>query len=141
MTLTVLLQRNTRLFSLLLLSSSLTLNASKSSIPFGRTKRHSKAWWSVEMEGAVSERRKAFAAAHEAMKIIRLTSSLRDVLRLSSPRLRHGRQLAFLSRPNLTLNLSTLFFVLSLALLPPLLTSPTVLLPESRLRSSPIIQL
>ena len=72
----------------------------------------------------------------EVMKIARLTSPLLDVLSL-----RHGSRLAFLSRPNLTLNLCTHSFVLSLALLPrlpPLLTSPTVLLPGNRLRSSPI---
>ena len=38
----------------------------KSSIPFGRIKRHPKAWPSAEVEGAVSERRKAFAAAHRS---------------------------------------------------------------------------
>ena len=43
----------------------LTLNAAKSSIFFGRIKRHPKAWWSAEVE-AVSERRKAFAAAHRS---------------------------------------------------------------------------
>ena len=65
----ILLQRNTRLFlfSLLLLSfTSLALNAAKSPIPFGRIKRHSKAWWSAEVEDGVSERRKAFAAAHRS---------------------------------------------------------------------------
>ena len=46
------------------LFTSLTLNAAKSSIPFGRIKRPPKAWWSVEVEEAVSERRRAFAAAH-----------------------------------------------------------------------------
>ena len=46
------------------LFTSLTLNAAKSSIPFGRIKRPPKAWWSAEVESAVSERRKAFAAAH-----------------------------------------------------------------------------
>ena len=45
---------------------SLTLNAAKSSIPFGCIKRHPKAWWSAEVEQAVSERRKAFAAAHRS---------------------------------------------------------------------------
>ena len=45
---------------------SLALNAAKSSIPFGRIKRHPKAWWSAEVEEAVSERRKAFAAAHRS---------------------------------------------------------------------------
>ena len=64
LTLTVLQQRNTLLFPLLLLS--LTLNAAKSSIPFGRIKRPPKAWWSAEVEQAVSERRKAFAAAHRS---------------------------------------------------------------------------
>ena len=60
LTLTVLLQRNTRLFT------SLTLNAAKSSIPFSCIKRPPKAWWSAEVEGVVSERRKAFAATHRS---------------------------------------------------------------------------
>ena len=51
---------------MLLFFTSLALNAAKSSIPFGRIKRPPKAWWSVEVEGAVSERRKAFAAAHRS---------------------------------------------------------------------------
>ena len=38
------------------LFASLILNAAKSSISFGPIKRHPKAWWSVEVEGAVSER-------------------------------------------------------------------------------------
>ena len=46
------------------LFTSLTLNAPKSSIPFGRIKRPPKAWWSAEVEQAVSKRRKAFASAH-----------------------------------------------------------------------------
>ena len=48
------------------LFTSLALNAAKSSIPFGRIKRPPKAWWSAEVEDAVSERRKAFAAAHRS---------------------------------------------------------------------------
>ena len=44
----------------------MTLNAAKSSIPFGRIKCHPKVWWSAEVEQAVSERRKAFAAAHRS---------------------------------------------------------------------------
>ena len=48
------------------LFTSLALNAAKSSIPFGRIKRHPKAWWSAEVEQAVSERPKAFAAAHRS---------------------------------------------------------------------------
>ena len=48
------------------LFTSLALNAAKSSIPFGRIKRPPKSWWSVEEEQAVSERRKALAAAHRS---------------------------------------------------------------------------
>ena len=48
------------------LFTSLALNAATSSIPFGRIKRPPKAWWSAEVEQAVSERRKAFAAAHRS---------------------------------------------------------------------------
>ena len=48
------------------LFTSLALNLSKSSVPFGRIKRHSKALWSAEVEETVSERRKAFAAAHRS---------------------------------------------------------------------------
>ena len=48
------------------LFTSLALNAAKSSIPFGRIKRPSKAWWSAEVEEAVSERRLAFSAAHRS---------------------------------------------------------------------------
>ena len=59
---TVLLQRNARLFLL----TSLALNAAKSSILFGHIKHPPKAWWSAEVEGAVSKRRKAFATAHRS---------------------------------------------------------------------------
>ena len=48
------------------LFTSLTLNAAKFFIPFGRIKHPPKAWWSSEVEQAVSERRKAFAAAHRS---------------------------------------------------------------------------
>ena len=77
----------------------------------------------------------------EVMKIDRLTPPLLDAPRLSSPRLRHGRQLALLFHLNLTLNLCTLSFALSPALLPrlpPLPTSPTVLLTGNRLQSMPL---
>ena len=46
--------------------TSLALNAAKFSIPFGRIKRPPKAWWSAEVESAVSEIRKAFNAAHRS---------------------------------------------------------------------------
>ena len=110
-------------------------------IAFGGIKRHSKAWWSAEVEEGDGERRKAFGALTEVIKIVRLTSLLTEMLRLSSPRLSHGRRLAFVSHPNLSLNLCTLSIVLSLALLPHYpfpLTSPTVPLQESQLRSLPI---
>ena len=48
------------------LFTSLALNAAKSSIPFGRIKRHPKAWWSAEVEQAVGKRRRAFAIAHRS---------------------------------------------------------------------------
>ena len=48
------------------LFTPLALNVAKSSISFGRIKRPPKAWWSAEVEQAVSERRKAFAAAHRS---------------------------------------------------------------------------
>ena len=54
---------------------------------------------------------------------------------------RHGRRPALLSHLNLILNLCTLFFALSLALLPrlpPLLTFLTVPLPGNRLRFMPL---
>ena len=54
------------LSSAVALFTSLALNAAKSSIPFGRIKRPPKAWWSAEVESAVSKRRKAFAAAHRS---------------------------------------------------------------------------
>ena len=48
------------------LFTSLAVNVAKFSIAFGRIKRPPKARWSAEAEGAVSERRKAFAAAHRS---------------------------------------------------------------------------
>ena len=54
------------LSSAVALFTTLALNAAKSSIPFGRIKRHLKAWWSAEVEKAVSKRRKAFAATHRS---------------------------------------------------------------------------
>ena len=78
----------------------------------------------------------------KVMTIATLTPLPLDAHHQSSPRprLRHGRRLVFLFHLTLTLNLCTLFFTLSLALLPrllPLLTSPTALLPRNRLRSMP----
>ena len=63
----------------------------------------------------------------EATKITKLTSPLLDALcqSLPRPRLRHGRRITLLFHPNQIQKLYTLFFALSLALLPrlpPLLT-------------------
>ena len=123
--------------------TSLGLNAAKSSIPFGHIKRPSKAWWSAEVEQAIGESARLLLPLTEVMKIARLTSPLLDAPRQSSPRprLRHGRRLALLFHLNLTLNLYTLFSILSLAFLPrlpPLLTFPTVFLPGNRFRSMPL---
>ena len=61
---------STEKYSYILFSAALftflALNATKSSISFGRNKRYPKAWWSAEVKEAVSERRKAFAAAHSS---------------------------------------------------------------------------
>ena len=46
--------------------TSLALNVATFSIPFGHIKRYPKAWWSAEVEQAISERRRAFAAAHRS---------------------------------------------------------------------------
>ena len=120
--------------------TSLALNAAKSSIPFGRIKRPPKAWWSAGVESAVSERCRLLLPLTEVMKIARLTSPLLDAPRQSSPRprLRHGRRLALSFHQNQTLNLYTLFLALSLAHLPSLLISQTVLLPGNRLRFMPL---
>ena len=50
------------------LFTSLTSNAAKSFIPFGHIKRQPQAWCSAEVEEAVSERCKAFAAANASDK-------------------------------------------------------------------------
>ena len=123
------------------LFTSLTLNAAKSSIPFGRIKRLPKTWWSAEVEQAVVKDARLSLPLTEVMKIDRLTSSLLDAPRQSVPRLRHGSRLALLFHLGLTLNLYTLFFALSLALLPrlsSLLTFLTVLLPRNRFRFMPL---
>ena len=76
----------------------------------------------------------------EVKKMARLTSPLLDVRRLSSsrPSLRHGSRLALLSRPNPTLNLCTLYFVLSLALFPIFLLSRGVSFGLRQLLETPL---
>ena len=133
LTLTVLQQRNTRLFLFPLLLLSLPLwPRMRSNLPFLSATSNtilnpsSLLRWKKRL---VKDARLSLPLT-EVIKIARLTSSLPDAPRQSSPRprLRHGRRLALLSHLSLTLNLYTLFFALSLALLPrlpPLLTSPT----------------
>ena len=144
LTLTVLLQRNTHLFPLLLLflplwhwmrpNLSFLSAASNAIIKPGSLLR-----WKVRL---VKDTRLSLPLT-EVMKIARLTSPLLDAPRQSSPnsRLRHGRRLALLFHPNQTQKLYTLFSTLSQAFLPPfpsLLISLTVLLPGNRLRSTPL---
>ena len=123
------------------LFTSLTLNAAKSSIPFGRIKRPPKAWWSAEVEEAVSERRKAFAAAHRsdedrqayitasrrASSVIAKVEAWQTTCSSLSPR----------SNPKSVHSLLRSIAAL-LPRLPPLQTSPTVLLPGNRLRFMPL---
>ena len=86
------------------LSTSLALNAAKSSIPFGHIKRILKPGdllrWKVRL---VKDARLSLPLT-EVMKIARLTSLLVDTPRQSSqrPRLRHGTKLALLFHPNQT---------------------------------------
>ena len=127
---TVFLQRNTRLFLFPLLQLSLPLwHGMRPNPPFLSPsnvilKPGGLLRWKVWL---VKDARLLLLLT-EVMKIARLTSPLLDAPRQSSPRprLRHCRRLALLFHLNLTLNLCTLFFALSLALLPPLLTFPTV---------------
>ena len=72
---------------------SLTLNATKFSIPFGDNKRQSQAWWSAEVEEAVSKRRKAFATAKRSDedRHAHISASLHASSVMAKTRLRHGR--------------------------------------------------
>ena len=79
------------------LFTSLALNAAKFSIPFGRIKRPPKAWCSAEVESAVSERRKAFAAAHRSDEDRQAYIS---ASRQSSPRPIAGSSSSSSSSPN-----------------------------------------
>ena len=134
---TVLLQRNTHLFPLLLLFSPLWywmrpnlrfLSAASNAIlkPGGLLS------WKVQlMKDARLSR-----PLTEVMKIARLTSPLLVTPRHSSPRprLRHGRQPALLFHPNQTQKLYTVFFALSLALLPVVVV--VITLPPTRRTAS-----
>ena len=119
------------------LFTSLALNAAKSSIPFDRIKRPPKAWWSAEVEEAVSERRKAFAAAHRSDEDRQayISASRRASSVIAKAKAEAWQTTCSSLSPKSVL---TLFFAISLALLPPLLTFPTALLPGNRLRSMPL---
>ena len=143
LTLTVLLQRNTRLFLFRLLLLCLPLcHWMQPNLPFlsaasnAILKPGSPMKWKERLVNDAS----LSLPLTEAMKIARLTSLLLDSPRQSSPRprLRHGRRLALLFHLNLTQKVYTVFSALSPALLPPLLISPTVLLPGNRLQSMPL---
>ena len=143
LTLTVLPQRITHLFLFLLLLLSLLLwHWMRPNRPFlsAATNAILKPGGLLRWKTRLVKDTRLSLLLTEVMKIDRLTSPLLDAPRQSSPRprLRHGRRLALLFQPNLTLYLYTLFFAVSLALFPPLLTSPTVLLPGNPLRSMPL---
>ena len=127
------------------LITSLTLNAAKSFVFLAISNANLKSGGSLNWKKRLVKNARLLLLHIELIKIVRLTSLLPGMLRLSSPttKLRHGRRPALLSYPKLTLNLCTLFCVLSLAFLPylpPLLTFPTVPLPGSWLRSSSTIR-
>ena len=126
------------------LFTSLTLIAAKSSIPFGRIICHPKVWWSAEVEEAVGERRKPFAATHRSNENRQayILASRRSLSVIAKAKAEAWQGTWSSLSPKFNLNLCTLSFVLLLALLPhllPLLTSTTAPLPGSRLRSSSII--
>ena len=141
-TLTILLQRNTRLFLLpLLLFSSLALNTAKSSIPFGGIKRHPKTWVPAEVEEAVSERRNVFAAAHRSDEDCQAYISAFQHASSVVAKANAKAWQTTCSSPSPKFNPESVYslLVLLLAFLSPLETSPTVPLPGNRLRSLPII--
>ena len=114
------------------LFTSLALNAAKSSIPFVRIKRPPKAWWSGEVESAVSERRKAFAAAHRSDEDRQayISASLRASSVIAKA---EARQTTCSSLSPKSVH-SLLRSIAGSSCLPPLPTFPTVLLPGNRLR-------
>ena len=136
-------QEYSSLFSAAALFTSLTLKAAKSSIPFGRIKRPSNAWWSAEVEEAVSERRKAFAATHRSDED---RQSYISASRLASSVIAKAKTEAWQTtcsslspRSNPKFVHSLLRSILALLpCLPPLLTFLTVLLPGNWLRSMPL---
>ena len=98
------------------------------------------AWWSTEVEQAVSERRKAFVAAHRSdedrQAYISDSRRASFVIAMAKAKVWQATCSSFSTKPN-PLKLCAASLVLWLAHFPSLLTSPTVLLPGNRLRSSP----
>ena len=114
------------------LFASLTLNAAKSSIPFGRIKRPPKAWC-TEVEEAVSERRKAFAATHRSDEDRQAYISA--FRRVSSVIARAKTEAWQTTCSSLSPKSNPKSIHSLLPRLPPLLTFLTVLFPGNRLRS------
>ena len=113
----------------MLLSIYMTLNAAKSFISFGRVKRQPQTWRPPEVEEAVRERHKAFAAAHKSDedRQVYISASQHAFSVISKAE-------AWQATCSFLLNQSILSFVLLLVLLPTFVTSPTVFL----YRSTPI---
>ena len=125
------------------LFTSLTLNAAKSSIPFGRIKRPAKAWWSAEVEKAVSERRKAFAGARRSDKDRQVyISASRRASSVIAKAKTEAWQTTCSSLSPKSNRKSVHSLLRSIAGSPssssPPLTFLTVLLPRNRLRSMPL---
>ena len=146
LTLTVLQQRNTRLFLFPLLLLSLPLcHRMQPNLPFLSAASNAilKPGGLLRWKKRLVKDARLLLPLTEVMNIAKLTSPLLDAPRHLLPRTRlgHGRRLALLCHLSLTLNLCTFFFVLLLALLlrlPPHLTFLTVLLPGNRLRFMPL---
>ena len=128
------------LFSAAVLFTSLALNAAKSSIPFGRIKRPPNAWWSAEVGGTVSERCKAFAAAHRSDedRQAHIFASRRASSVIAKAKTEAWQ--ATCSSLSLKSNPKTVYFLLagSSSSSSALLTSLTVLLPGIRFWFTPL---
>ena len=111
----------------------------ESFIPFGRIKRHPKAWLSDEVKEAVSKRRKVFAEAHsnDEDRQVYLSAFRRASSVIAKTKAKAWQ--ATCSSLSFQCNSKSVYFLLrsvagSSLSFSPLLTSPTVPLPESRLR-------
>ena len=110
------------------LFTSLALNAAKFSIPFGRAKRQPQAWWSPEVEEAISGRRKGYDAAHrrDEDRQAYVSGSFNVSSIIAKFKAKEWQTTCLFPSPKYDFKSFYFFFVLSLALLPhlpPLLTS------------------